>query len=60
MGKRMEYDEESDEQDVYVCKICGFVYKQKKYAEQCEAWCRSHKSCSLVITKHAVQRQKTS
>ena len=40
---------------VYVCEECEFGYKDKEWAEKCEAWCRTHKSCSLEITKRAVR-----
>lgn len=41
-------------QDVesYQCKECRYVYKDKKWAEKCEAWCKEHKSCNLEIIQH--------
>ncbi|HLE07299.1 MAG TPA: hypothetical protein VI933_01600 [archaeon] len=39
-------------QKSFSCKICGFAYKEKIWAEKCEAWCKKHNSCSLEITKH--------
>ncbi len=41
----------------WVCEECGLKYKEKKWAEKCEAWCRKHKSCNLEITKHAVKER---
>jgi hypothetical protein len=38
----------------YVCEKCKLKYKEKYWAEKCEAWCRKYKSCNLEITKHAV------
>lgn len=38
----------------YTCPACGFKYAEKKWAEQCEAWCREHNSCNIEITKHAL------
>lgn len=39
----------------YVCEACGFAYKEKVWAEKCEEFCTKHHSCSLEITRHAVQ-----
>lgn len=44
---------------LYQCKECGFCYRDREFAEQCEAWCRKHKSCNLDITKHAIKKQAT-
>ncbi len=40
----------------YKCPECRFLYKEKKWAEKCEAWCRMYRSCNLEITKHAVKK----
>lgn len=39
----------------YKCPICKFKYREKKFAKQCEEFCKKHKSCSLEITKHAIK-----
>ncbi|MBI2105824.1 hypothetical protein HYT56_03230 [Candidatus Woesearchaeota archaeon] len=39
----------------YQCEICKFYYKEKKWAEKCENFCKKHNSCSLEITRHAVE-----
>lgn len=39
----------------YICEGCGFVYKNKKLAEECEAYCKEHNSCNLEITQHAIK-----
>ena len=39
----------------YQCEICLFYYETKDLAQQCEDYCEKYKSCSLEITKHAVQ-----
>ncbi len=39
----------------YRCRICGFHYRDKKTADECHAWCSSHKSCSMEITKHSIE-----
>ncbi|MBI2580740.1 hypothetical protein HYV85_02930 [Candidatus Woesearchaeota archaeon] len=45
----------------YICGECGFAYETKELAQKCEDWCREHHSCSLEITKHAINlKQQTS
>ena len=39
----------------FQCESCGFYYEDKEIAEKCQAYCDEHHSCSLEITKHAVQ-----
>ncbi len=39
----------------YECEECNFKYKEKKFARQCEDWCKKHSSCNLEITKHAIK-----
>lgn len=38
----------------YACEECGFAYETRELAQKCQNWCREHHSCSLEITKHAV------
>ncbi|MBI2675814.1 MAG: hypothetical protein HYX24_05115 [Candidatus Aenigmarchaeota archaeon] len=38
------------------CEECGLLYRERKWAERCEAYCRKHKSCSLEIIGHALSR----
>lgn len=38
---------------LYECPECHLKYKEKEWAEKCEAWCREHKSCNLEIIAHA-------
>ena len=44
-----------EDKTYYACPICKFAYEDKELAGKCEAYCDEHKSCSLVITKHAVK-----
>ena len=39
----------------YQCEECGFLYKEKKWAQKCRDFCKKHKSCSIKITKHSVK-----
>lgn len=40
---------------VYQCEECKFIYKNKNLAEKCEQWCKKHHSCNLEIIKHALK-----
>lgn len=42
---------------LFQCETCEFLYADKKWAQKCEAWCNEHKTCSLEITKHAVEEK---
>lgn len=44
-------------QGLYQCPECGLEYKEKEWAEKCEAWCKKYKSCNLEITKYAINKQ---
>lgn len=39
------------------CTECKFLYKEKKWAEKCEAWCKEHHSCNINITAHVVKAE---
>lgn len=39
----------------YECDVCGFKYADRKIAEKCENFCRTHNSCSMEITKSALR-----
>ena len=39
----------------FACDICDLKYANKKIAEECENYCRTHRACSLEITKQAVK-----
>lgn len=43
--------------ELYKCEICGFSYEEKEWADKCKEFCEKHSSCSLEITKHAVQKE---
>lgn len=44
-----------EKEGFYVCEICSFKYETSDLAQQCEKFCKENNSCSLEITKHAVQ-----
>jgi len=39
----------------FYCEECGFAYRDKETAIECENWCKEHKSCNLEITKKAIR-----
>ena len=39
----------------YQCEVCKFYYLEKDLAQKCEAHCKKTNSCSIEITKSAVQ-----
>ena len=43
-------------QRVYECEECKLLYRDKKWAEKCEDWCRKNHSCNLSITKHTLDK----
>lgn len=43
---------------LYTCPECGLSYKEKEFAQKCEAWCKDHNSCNLEITKHSVNKKE--
>ncbi len=38
------------------CGECKLIYAKKAIAEQCEAWCKEHKTCNIEIIKHAIDQ----
>ncbi len=41
-----------DDNVVYACEECGFVYEDREWAEKCQAFCAEHQACSIEITQH--------
>ena len=39
----------------FQCNDCKLFYKSRNIAEECENWCKEHKSCNLEIIKSAVK-----
>ena len=42
------------DQELYQCVECGFQYRERVWAEKCEAWCKEHMSCNLEIIKQGI------
>lgn len=43
------------EEECYECPECGLSYKDKEWADKCEAWCKENHSCNLEIIDHAIK-----
>ncbi len=42
-----------DNKTLYQCEECEMLYREKEWAQKCEAWCKEYKSCNLEIIAHA-------
>jgi hypothetical protein len=40
--------------NIYLCHRCGYAYREKEWAQKCEAWCTRHKTCNLEINEHRI------
>ena len=56
----MVKEEKKQDKTLYMCEECNFYYEDKEWADKCEDFCKEHKSCSIEITKHALQLPKNS
>ncbi|MBI2851337.1 MAG: hypothetical protein HYX80_09950 [Chloroflexi bacterium] len=44
---------QKDSQTLYVCEECGYAYKEKKWAQECQAWDQAHPgTCNVEIIQH--------
>ena len=47
--------EEKGGKRYFKCEACGLLYRERKWAERCQAWCSAHQSCSMDITRHRMK-----
>ncbi|MEK6908773.1 MAG: hypothetical protein AABX23_01840 [Nanoarchaeota archaeon] len=40
---------------LYKCLRCGWIYRDRLTADECEVWCMKHKSCNIDIVKDAIK-----
>jgi len=41
---------------IFKCEICGLRYKERRWAEKCEEWCREHPdSCNVEAASHSIR-----
>lgn len=45
-----------NKKNLFECPECHLFYKEKKWADKCEKWCKKHKSCNLKIATHAIKK----
>jgi len=38
----------------YLCELCMFAYRDRETAQECETFCKTHRGCSMEITKHSI------
>jgi hypothetical protein len=48
---------EKNEKHFFQCEECQFLFKEKEWAEKCEAWCKEHHTCNLEVMPHAVNEE---
>ena len=57
-GSLVVEKESQKKESYYKCQICEMAYKEKEWADKCQAWCSEHNgSCNLDIIQHAVNDQ---
>jgi hypothetical protein len=44
-----------DRKKYNLCEACNMVYESKELAQKCEDFCNKYHSCSLEITKNAIE-----
>jgi len=42
----------------FFCQECKFHYETEELAKKCEEYCKKYNSCSLEITKYALENKK--
>jgi hypothetical protein len=40
---------------VFKCMKCGWMYKDKKKAQECENYCKEHNACNIKFVKYAIK-----
>ena len=45
-------------EEVYQCEECKLIYKDKKWAKECEKWCKENHTCNVEITKHRLKEKE--
>jgi hypothetical protein len=49
--------EQFEGEEAFLCEECGFHYKEKSMAEECEEHCRDYDACDTRIVENALERQ---
>lgn len=40
---------------VFKCEKCGWLYRDKEIAEKCQDWCENNESCNLEYQKKSIK-----
>lgn len=54
----MVVKEEYEGIESFKCEECGFHYRDKRNAENCEKHCRNNDSCDTQTIKRSIEREK--
>jgi len=49
--------EEFEGEESFRCEVCGFHYKEKEMAEECEKHCLENDSCDSEIAMNALENK---
>jgi hypothetical protein len=41
---------------LFQCEECKMLFRERSWAEKCEAWCRKNHTCHIEIIRHAVNK----
>ncbi len=52
----MVVEEEYEGQDSFKCEECGFHYRDREMAENCEEHCRDYSACDTEIVMNSLER----
>lgn len=55
VGGTAVHSEKIQGKEAFVCDACGLAYLEKDTANECEAFCKMHNACSIIITAKAIQ-----
>jgi hypothetical protein len=47
-----------NQEELFQCPECGLHYRDKTTANECEAFCKVHKACNLVISMKSVEHEE--
>ncbi len=54
----MVKEKQTDNKKLYECQSYCLTYKDKKWAEKCEAWCKEHDSCNVRISCYSLEHSR--
>ena len=54
----MVKEKQMDNKKLYECESCCLTYKDKKWAEKYEAWCKGNDSCKMKISCYSLENSR--